>query len=327
MGNAPDPTCNGFEDNSKDSSSFTKKRVKTSNLRIADCQGLSDFQNMNSVLFKEVFHPSDFSVGDASAFAHALRIALSAKGELKLVHVIPSHEHVHWSNFPSVRAVLENWGLIEPGARPEILHQLGFDVKKIQRSDDDPVRSISSLIAEHNPDLLVLSTHQPHGFDRLLHPSLAEETAEKSSIPTLFIPRGKKQFIEMETGTVRLRNILIPIGHSPDCQCALDAAASLARVLNVQEVHFSLLYVGKAGEEPELRFNPRQGWSCEKNVWDGNVVENIIESAKAQNADLIVMATRGHDNVFDGLRGTTTEQVLRRTNCPLVAVPERSPSR
>ncbi|MEI7932093.1 MAG: universal stress protein [Alphaproteobacteria bacterium] len=39
------------------------------------------------------------------------------------------------------------------------------------------------------------------------------------------------------------------------------------------------------------------------------------------NADLIVMATAGHDSVMDALRGSKTEQVLHRARRPLLTAP------
>jgi nucleotide-binding universal stress UspA family protein len=40
-----------------------------------------------------------------------------------------------------------------------------------------------------------------------------------------------------------------------------------------------------------------------------------------EDADLIAMATQGRDGFMDALRGSTTEQVLRATRCPVLAVP------
>jgi nucleotide-binding universal stress UspA family protein len=43
----------------------------------------------------------------------------------------------------------------------------------------------------------------------------------------------------------------------------------------------------------------------------------------AQKADLIVMATAGPHGVFDALRGSVTERVVRGAPCPILAVPAR----
>jgi nucleotide-binding universal stress UspA family protein len=55
----------------------------------------------------------------------------------------------------------------------------------------------------------------------------------------------------------------------------------------------------------------------------GNVVETILDVADEIGADVIVMGTKGNQGFLDALRGTTTEQVLRKSLRPLLAVPER----
>ena len=52
-------------------------------------------------------------------------------------------------------------------------------------------------------------------------------------------------------------------------------------------------------------------------------VETILAAADEIGADLIVMGTQGSQGFLDALRGSTTEQVLRRSLSPLLAVPER----
>jgi hypothetical protein len=39
-------------------------------------------------------------------------------------------------------------------------------------------------------------------------------------------------------------------------------------------------------------------------------------------ADLIAMLTAGHEGVVDALRGSTSEQILRHSPCPVLAVPD-----
>ena len=51
--------------------------------------------------------------------------------------------------------------------------------------------------------------------------------------------------------------------------------------------------------------------------------EKIRQEKLAQElgCDLIVMPTEGHQGILDMLRGSTTERVLRRAPCPVLAVP------
>jgi nucleotide-binding universal stress UspA family protein len=47
----------------------------------------------------------------------------------------------------------------------------------------------------------------------------------------------------------------------------------------------------------------------------------IIETAKAEGADLVIMATRGMSGLSRMLSGSVTEQVIRNAPCPVVAIP------
>jgi nucleotide-binding universal stress UspA family protein len=56
----------------------------------------------------------------------------------------------------------------------------------------------------------------------------------------------------------------------------------------------------------------------------GDVTEVILETAREQTADLIVMSTEGRNGFLDALRGSQTERVLRGSACPLLAIPAGS---
>ena len=56
-------------------------------------------------------------------------------------------------------------------------------------------------------------------------------------------------------------------------------------------------------------------------------METILSAAKEVSADLIVMTTAGRDGFLDGLRGSTTERVLRGGMVPVLAIPAAMTSR
>ena len=72
---------------------------------------------------------------------------------------------------------------------------------------------------------------------------------------------------------------------------------------------------------PDCPVKRQEGWEWQQTVRTGDVVEQILEAAAETSTDLIVMATSGRSGFLDALRGSTTEQVLRRARCPLLAVP------
>lgn len=268
-----------------------------------------------------LFHPTDFSRSNDGAFAHALRIALAAKCDLSLLHVGQRGEDHGFDGFPSVREHLVRWGVLLPDASHQDVTELGVKVTKSQKVSSDPVEAIGKYVAEHLPDLVVLSTHQRQGLARIRRPAVAEQIARMARVRTLFVPRRVDGFVEADSGAVRLKRILIPMDHEPRPTAAIGAAASLVRTFGLTDVHFTLLFVGPEAEQPSALIPDNPGWTREVLCEEGDVVEAILNASDEREADLIVMATRGHDGFLDALRGTTTERVLRGAKCPLLAVP------
>jgi nucleotide-binding universal stress UspA family protein len=271
-----------------------------------------------------IFHPSDFSPGDEPAFLHAVKLALLARADLDILHANPDAKEIDWDDFPSVRQALQRWGLIAPGSSKEDVRQLGLNVHKVKRSSNDPLETILAYLKDHEPDLVVLATHQRSGLSRWMNRSIAEPIARHAGIITLFVPRRVVGFVSIESGTPQLEQILVPIDRTPDPQNAVDAAATLARTLACPRIHFTLLHVGLPETLPHLEIPIEKGWSSETRTVSGNVVDQILNASEESNADLIAMATLGRDGFMDALRGSTTEQVLRATRCPVLAIPANS---
>ncbi|MBI4617462.1 MAG: universal stress protein [Planctomycetes bacterium] len=282
---------------------------------------------MTGTLLKKVFHPSGFERGDLAAFAHALRIAVAAEGELTVLHVEEPPGDVPWTDFPGVRDTLSAWearGAESPGAAGSLGPGAGhLQVTKIQARGRGPARTIAHHVSIARPDLVVLSTHQRQGLSRWLHGSVAEPVARESGAMTLFVPMRVQGFVSTETGAVRLENVLVPVDHAPPPQQAADAACLLAATLGSPAVRFTLLHVGREEDSPPLSQPDRAGWTWQARARRGEIVETILSVAEEEDVDLIAMATRGHDGFLDALRGSTTERVLRGARCPLLAVPAR----
>jgi nucleotide-binding universal stress UspA family protein len=63
----------------------------------------------------------------------------------------------------------------------------------------------------------------------------------------------------------------------------------------------------------------------ESKVITGNPVEGIIEFAREQNADLLVMCTHGRTGLSHVLMGSTAEAVVRRAPCPVLTLRQPMP--
>jgi nucleotide-binding universal stress UspA family protein len=272
-----------------------------------------------------IFHPCDFSPASEVAFAHALKIALQSEAKLDLMHVEPSFraEKPYWSDFPAVRDTLVRWGVLPKGIQRQDVAKTGLRVRKILKSSTNPVETMLAHFHRSPPNLIVLATHQREGLARWLSKAVAEPLARRSGAMTLFIPQSGRGFISPDDGTVTLERILIPIDHDPQPQTALRKALLLARGLGCMAGKFRLVHVGSAETTPTIDLPEGAGWSHETVVRQGDIVDQILEEETHWRPDLMVLATQGHMDFLDALRGTTTERVLRAVSCPVLAVPMR----
>ena len=55
-------------------------------------------------------------------------------------------------------------------------------------------------------------------------------------------------------------------------------------------------------------------------VWDGDVADGIVAAADAEGADLIVVGTHGRAGVERSILGSVSDQVIRRSHCPVMVV-------
>jgi len=278
-------------------------------------------QTDSQVWFQRIFHPSDFSDASNVAFVHALKLAVLANGRLTILHTGAEDNGDCWLDFPRVRQTLERWEILPLNSPKEAIFIVGLDVQKIATPHADPARGVLQYLGEHPHDLIVLATHQHDGFDRWTHKQVAEPIARRSGEITLFIPHGREGFVSLESGAASLRNILIPVDHSPDPQIAVDGAVSFAHTLECHGIIFTLLHVGEEDRFPEIIMPQRELWQWRKLYKQGHVERQILQAADECRADLIVMATQGHRGFLDALRGSTTERIIRNSKSPVLAVP------
>ncbi|WP_222184493.1 universal stress protein [Geminicoccus harenae] len=272
----------------------------------------------------DIIHPTDLTPLGERAFAHALALTLACKGHLGIVHAgdPEAGQDPDWTGFRGVRSLLSRWGMVDPATpRGAIAGVLGIRVSKKLVPGSNPVAALEQFLDEHGCDLLVLATRARGGLARLLSGSIAEELARHNDVPALFLPPEGRGFVDAATGRARLRNLLVPVDHATPQHEAVEAAFALADLLGCADALVHLLHVGPADRAPSVTVAPGQEQRLRRASAGGAVVPGIVATAGRLDADLIVMATHGHDSFLDGLRGSTTEQVLRQAGRAVLALP------
>lgn len=272
-----------------------------------------------------ILHLTDFSAASEKAFAHALAIALYRQTEFTILNV-GSHRSLEsrWQHLPAVRETLERWNLLEKNSpRSAVFEKLGISVKKAATSAIGTTSAILDYVGGNPVDLIVLATEGREGLPRWLKHSKAEAVSRASNALTLFVPSHGREFVEAETGEIFLERILIPIDYQPSPTAALVFAMRAAQMFGpVETVEIMLLHIGSDNAALNLDLPESPIWDFRKEVRQGDTVEEIITAANQFSANAIIMTTAGREGVFDILYGSTAEQVVRKSPCPLLAVPQ-----
>lgn len=270
---------------------------------------------------QNVFHPSDFSETSQLAFAHALKIALAGKLELTLFHVLTSDEDLAWEDFPATRETLKRWRLTSSNSPRELIG-LGIKVLKMATRSPDPESAMLEHLGKKPADLIVLATQGRKRPWDIVRKRIAAPLARHAGTMTLFVREGARGFVAIDDGAVALETILVPVDEEPSPELALEAAEAAVHALATGPVKIVLLHVGAGTDLPEVRPPTPSNWVVETDIREGDVVEQILSSAKDHRADLIVMTTAGRHGFLDALRGSTSERVVELAPCPVLTIPE-----
>jgi nucleotide-binding universal stress UspA family protein len=149
--------------------------------------------------------------------------------------------------------------------------------------------------------------------------------------------------VQRTTTNIAVKRILFPTAFSPSEKLALALAVEFARtfdavlvLLNVIEVHKSYGAVkggfmgrlrASAGKQLRnfaevLESQKAKGLTLlEKVTVSSRAWSGIVNFARDQDIDLIVMSTRARKGVAKFFLGSVAENVIREAPCPVIAVP------
>ncbi len=201
-------------------------------------------------------------------------------------------------------------------------------------------QKIVDAARESEVDLVVVGTHGRSGLEHILLGSTAERVIRTAPCPVLAV-RVPRQQADLPAASIAIRSILAPVDFS-DCSLeALEYAAALAQpfkasvtILHVLEpVSFGLDFTLR---HAEAHHQARAAWEArladltaalrDAGIQAGSALrgalpaESILDCAKEINADVIVMGTHGRRGLSNLVSGSVAEAVLRKAECPVLAV-------
>ena len=256
----------------------------------------------------------DGSEPSEEAFAAMMPIIRADQPDVAVLYVYPAPA---MSYFPPPR-------LAEACDR---LRAEGVDAHLTIR-EGEPVEEILTYLKQRQPDLLVMETEGRAGIRRLARRSVAEEVLHRSEVPVLLVRPGaarmtwKRMLVALD-GSARAEEILqdvIPLAKR------LDSVVELVRVaLPAIPVWAAAEAGGGAREEdpkPYLRKVQtrllEEGLDARIAPLEGRAAAALLERAKDTDASLICLTTHGRTGFERMLLGSTAEEVLRQSCCPVL---------
>jgi nucleotide-binding universal stress UspA family protein len=287
--------------------------------------------------------PTDFSDASAHAFDLAVTIERWYKARVAAIHVVddvvnvPGFERSTGGGLDALRAATASdfSATADAGVGVDVFVEVG-----------SPASRILERAAALHADLIVMGTHERGGFQHLLLGSVTERVLRRAVCPMITVPPRRHS-----TSRVPFRRVLCAIDFSESSMAALQFALSLAEESSAA---LTLLHVLEwPWEEPppprledlpveqraalgEFRryrectasmqlealvpTSARLAQAPATRLSNGKPYVQILDVAKEEDSDLIVIGVHGR-NPFDMmLFGSTANQTVRRATCPVLTL-------
>jgi nucleotide-binding universal stress UspA family protein len=279
----------------------------------------------------------DFSTFTDTIFSYSVALCKKYDAKLFLVHVTTDLNRLleHSETALDVEALQEeNIRYAQERLEERVK---GLPIKnEIIISQGTPADIISRFAAEQQTDMVITATHGKAGFKRILLGSVTEKLIKTLDCPLLVLPLQEHDLIPPAAIEIKLKKILVGCDFSPDSKLAFDYGLSLAQEFQA-ELHLSHVI------KPSLYRNEREGinqlrdrlekkldgmvpedcrdWCTAKTaLLDGEPYIALMDYAKEQEMDMIVLGIRGHTLWEKLLVGSTTDRLIRHSPLPVLAV-------
>jgi nucleotide-binding universal stress UspA family protein len=291
--------------------------------------------------FQNILVPIDFSEFSSSVLNYAIGLAEKFHSNLILLHAVVLFEDD--VNEEQRLQEYEEWvrkrekNINAHMKKNELrVNQKGISVDSVILRSISAADAILEYLNDHSCDLIIMGTHGRTGLKHIFLGSVAEKIVRLSPIPVLSVHRSVQDF--------RIENIIAPIDFSIYSKNAADYAISIAENFKAQvnfihviekEIHPSFYASGvesifqiDTGLQDRVIQN-MQGFLEEQlnsdikprfMVKEGRAHREIVEYAKEEKADLIVISTHGLTGLEYLLLGSTTEKVVRWASCPVLTL-------
>lgn len=288
---------------------------------------------------------TDWSPGSATAEAYACGLAQSWGGSLTVMSVLEFPPGMN-PDYAVNRVYLDELmreattKLTDLKARAVAL---GISVRSYVATGI-PSEEVLTVARTEGAELIVVGTRGKTGLEHILLGSTAERIIRRAPCPVLTVPMEKQRAdggSATENPSTALKRILVPLDFS---RCSFDAleygvlvaqrSNAFMKLLHVLEpvsygLDFTLPHAAQH-ESSKTAVTERlsalassltaAGLASDFLMRGGLPADSILDVARAQSVDVIVMGTHGRRGLSHVVFGSVAESVLRRSLCPVLTV-------
>ena len=252
------------------------------------------------------------------------RLLAAANGRLVLANVyVPEPKYAGDNPLPDPRA-----DAVQLLAR--VQQEAGVTAETAVRGDDWPASGMHAIAEQEGADVLVVGSSHRHALGRVFIGDDSRAALHDAPCAVGIAPHG------YASTDRHLQQILVGYDGSPESDVALDAARSMAdphgatiKVVSVLELQSVPPAEGMpeewtsatqlAARSERQRLSEIEG--VESDVLYGNTPHELAEAAN--EADLLVIGSRGEGRVGRLIDGSTANRLARHCPCPLLVLPRR----
>jgi len=300
---------------------------------------------------RQILCPVDFSDASAHAVAQAAALARWYGARITALHVDTAAEaRIEALPYAEVPA-----RTLDPAEQERLQNRLAtfclaataaglaVDARVIP---GHPVAAILDEAASLPADLIVMGTHGVSGFRHLVLGSVTEKVLRRASCPVLTVPPPAHA-----ASTLPFKQVLCAVDFSDPSLEAVRFAGSLASQAGARLVLMHVLewpwheppaprlvdlppaqaaalaeyrrYVeatATARLESVASSDVPPGTTTVVHVGHGKPYEQLLEAARKEGADLIVLGVHGRSALDLGVFGSTANQLVRGATCPVLTV-------
>jgi len=294
-----------------------------------------DLETDLGISLKNVLYLTDFSESSEAALPIALGIAQKYNAKVCTLHVILPDPYAYATPDAAQSVIQASQEAAKEQMRQIEAKLTGIPQETITVRAPAVWPSVEFAIARYQIDLLVIGTRGRTGLSQHVMGSVAEVIFRCSPVPVMTVGPGVPR---SEERAIHLRRVLYATDFTPDSLAAGRYAVSIAQENEGQLILLHVVpHYDQGSKPPEERLSvaeaihrldavvpssARLRRRPETSIAHGDPAKNILETAHARAADLIVLGIHRTKHLLAAthLHATTAHKIVACAECPVLTV-------